>query len=186
VNLVIDNISFVGSPPVNDGDKYHLQVVVRNAGPDAVTTDFWVDLYLNPASTPAPNQPWQNLSQSGVDGVSECPGDDTCYGRAWLVTADLAPGASVTLSTQAGTDWRYDRWPAEGVPYVSSRHNPMVALVDSWGFAYGAVSESNEEDNLSSFLSGSGLRSSEFTLGLPASGIPAWPPGSLRPALPGP
>jgi uncharacterized repeat protein (TIGR01451 family) len=186
VNLVIDNISFVGSPPVNDGDKYHLQVVVRNMGPDPVTTDFWVDLYLNPASTPAPNQPWQNLSQSGVGGVGNCPGDDTCYGRAWLVTADLAPGASVTLSTQAATDWRYDRWPAEGVPYVSSRHNPMVALVDSWGFAYGAVSESNEEDNLSSFLSGSGLRNSEFTLGLPASGIPAWPPGSLRPALPGP
>jgi hypothetical protein len=186
VNLVIDSISFVGSPPVNDGDKYHLQVVVRNAGPDPVTTDFWVDLYLNPASTPAPNQPWQNLSQSGEKVVSECPSDDTCYGRAWLVTADLAPGASVTLSTQAPTDWRYDRWPAEGVPYASSRHNPMVALVDSWGFAYGAVSESNEGDNLSSFLSGSGLRSSEFTLGLPASGIPAWPPGSLRPALPAP
>ncbi len=186
VNLVIDSISFVGSPPVNDGDKYHLQVVVRNAGPDPVTTDFWVDLYLNPVSTPAPNQPWQNLSQSGMQGVSKCPSDPTCYGRAWLVTADLAPGASVTLSTQAAADWRYDRWPAEGVPYASSRHNPMVALVDSWGFAYGAVSESNEGDNLSSFLSGSGLRSSEFTLGLPASGIPAWPPGSLRPALPGP
>jgi uncharacterized repeat protein (TIGR01451 family) len=186
VNLVIDSISFVGSPPANDGDKYHLQVVVRNAGPDAVTTDFWVDLYLNPVSTPAPNQPWQNLSQSGVGGVSNCPGDPTCYGRAWLVTTDLAPGASVTLSTQAAADWRYDRWPAEGVPYASSRHNPMVALVDSWGFAYGAVSESNEGDNLSSFLSGSGLRSSEFTLGLPASGIPAWPPGSLRPALPAP
>jgi uncharacterized repeat protein (TIGR01451 family) len=186
VNLVIDSLSFVGSPPVNDGDKYHLQVVVRNAGPDPVTTDFWVDLYLNPVSTPAPNQPWQNLSQSGVDGVSKCPSDPTCYGRAWLVTADLAPGASVTLSTQAAADWRYDRWPVEGVPYASSRHNPMVALVDSWGFAYGAVSESNEGDNLSSFLSGSGLRSSEFTLGLPASGVPAWPPGSQRPGLPGP
>lgn len=186
VNLVIDSLSFVGSSPVNDGDKYHVQVVVRNAGPDPVTTDFWVDLYLNPASTPAPNQPWQSLSQSGEQGASQCSSDPTCYGRAWLVTADLVPGASVTLTTQAAADWRYDRWPAEGVPYVSSRHNPMVALVDSWGFAYGAVSESNEGDNLSSFLSGSGLRSSEFTLGLPASGIPAWPPGSLRPALPAP
>jgi hypothetical protein len=88
------------------------------------------------------------------------------------------------LSTQAAADWRYDRWPAEGVPYVSSRHNPMVALVDSWGFSYGAVSESNEGDNLSNFLSGSGLRSGESTLGLPTSGIPAWPPGSPRPSLP--
>ncbi len=186
VNLVIDSLSFVGSPPVNDGDRYHLQVVVRNAGPDPVTTDFWVDLYLNPISTPAPNQPWQSLSQSGEQGVGKCSTDPTCYGRAWLVTTDLAPGASVTLTTQAAADWRYDRWPAEGVPYASSRHDPIVALVDSWGFAYGAVSESNEGDNLSNFLSATGLRSGESISGLSGSSIPAWPPGSLRPSLPAP
>jgi uncharacterized repeat protein (TIGR01451 family) len=183
-NLVVENIDFVGSPPTNDGDKYHVQVTVRNIGSEAVTNDFWVDLYLNPASTPTVNQPWQYLSQSGAQGAGNCPNDPTCYGRAWYVTADLAPNGTVVLSTQMAPDQRYDRWPAEGVPYVRGRHNPIMALVDSFsaGQAYGAVYEQNETDNLSASIYGAGALPSAAGADSPA--IPTWPAGSLRPSLP--
>jgi uncharacterized repeat protein (TIGR01451 family) len=184
VNLVVDDIHFVGSAPVEDGDTYHVQVVMRNAGTESATHDFWVDLYLNPFRTPAPNLPWQNLSQSGAQGVSNCPTDLSCYGRAWFVTTDLAPGATLTLSTEMPPDRRYDRWPSVGVPYVSGRHNPIVVLVDSWGASYGAIYESNESDNLSGAISGNGASRAEKAFDLPE--VPAWPPGSQRPSLPGP
>jgi uncharacterized repeat protein (TIGR01451 family) len=185
-NLVVENIGFVGNRPTNDGDRYHVQVTVRNIGSEPVTNDFWVDLYLNPISTPTVNQPWQYLSQSGELGVNDCPNDATCYGRAWYVTDGLAPGATVLLSTQTASDWRYDRWPAEGVPYVRGRHNPMVALVDSYraGEWYGAVYEQDETDNLSSSISGAGAVPSASGSSFPA--IPAWPAGSSRPSLPPP
>lgn len=183
-NLIIEDIGFSGDTPTNDGDTYHVQVTVRNIGTDTVTSDFWVDLYLNPVSMPAPNQLWQNLSQSGEQGVSKCLEDPTCYGRAWLVTTDLAPGQAVVLATQTAPDPRYSRWPTDGVPYVSSRHNPMVALVDSWGASYGAVYENNETDNLSGAISGAGTIGSQSVLVLPS--VPARPAGGKRPSLPGP
>ncbi len=181
-NLIIESIDFVGGAPAQDGDRYHVQVVVRNIGTESVTQDFWVDLYLNPVSTPTPNQPWQSLSGSGSDGVILCPYDATCYGRAWYVTTDLGPGGTVTLSTQMPPDQRYDRWPAEGVPYVESRHNPIVALVDSWGNSYGAVYENDETDNLSTPISGAGA-----ALAGPGIAPPTLAPGSAggtRPTLP--
>jgi uncharacterized repeat protein (TIGR01451 family) len=183
-NLVVESIDFVGSPPINDGDRYHVQVTVRNIGSEAVTNDFWVDLYLNPVSTPTVNQPWQYLSQSGEQGVSNCPSDATCYGRAWYVSTDLAPGQVAVLSTQMASDQRWDRWPAEGVPYVGGRHNPIVALVDSFsaGQWYGAVYENDETDNLSATISGAGAVPSASGAALPA--VPSWPAGSPRPSLP--
>jgi uncharacterized repeat protein (TIGR01451 family) len=185
VNLVVDRIEFAGTAPVNPGDLYHVRVVARNAGTQTLTTDFWVDLYLNPVSTPAPNQPWQTLSQSGEQGVGNCDTDETCYGRAWYVTADLAPGEAITLTTSQATDARYDRWPSAGAPH-HSRHTPIVALVDSWsslGNSYGAIYESNEGDNLSGSLTVTGMAGNQLILDLPP-GSPS-PAGGKRPTLPG-
>jgi uncharacterized repeat protein (TIGR01451 family) len=199
-NLRVIDIGFVGGTPPTEGVNYDIYVVVSNVGTDTVNTPFWVDLYLNPVTLPTANQPWQNLSRSGSGyPATACKDDPTCYGRAWRVTSPLAPGAVVTLTTQMPADERYDRWPTGGAPY-SSRHNPIVALVDSWGFWYGAVYENNETDNLSGSISGSGLSGSETTLELPPRSLSgpggeaphgdeagmSWPPGRPRPSLPAP
>jgi uncharacterized repeat protein (TIGR01451 family) len=183
-NLVVEDIRFSGSAPAGDGDLYHVQVTVRNVGTEPATGNFWVDLYLNPAGTPAVNQPWQNVSQSGELGVAACAGDPTCYGRAWYVTEDLSPGEAVVLSTQMAPDQRYDRWPAGGVPYVGRRHTPILALVDSWGDSYGAIYERDETDNLSASLSAAGAHSEAARQDAPAFAPPAPPAGSQRPTLP--
>ncbi len=183
-NLRITDIGFLGGAAPSEGQNYHLYVVVKNVGTEAVTDDFWVDLYLNPSSTPGLNQPWQNLSQSGEQGVSKCPNDPTCYGRAWHVTSDLAPGAVINLNTQMPVDQRYDRWPADGAPYAS-RHSPIMALVDSWGTTlYGAIYENSETDNLSGSISGAGVIESGVMLKAPA--ISSTPVSGMRPALPAP
>ncbi len=183
-NLRITDIGFLGGAAPSEGQTYHLYVVVRNVGTEAVTDDFWVDLYLNPNSTPGLNQPWQDLSQSGEQGISNCPDDPTCYGRAWQVTSDLAPGAEITLTTQMSVDQRYDRWPTGGAPYAS-RHSPMMALVDSWGTTlYGAIYENNETDNLSGSLSGAGVTENGAMMEAPT--ILSTPAGGKRPTLPMP
>jgi uncharacterized repeat protein (TIGR01451 family) len=183
-NLRITDVGFLGGAVPSAGQTYHLYVVVRNVGTEAVTGDFWVDLYLNPSSTPGLNQPWQTLSQSGEQGVSNCPNDPTCYGRAWHVTNDLAPGAEITLTTQMAVDQRYDRWPTGGAPYAS-RHSPIMALVDSWGTTlYGAIYENDETDNLSGSLSGAGVTQNGVILEAPT--ILSTPAGGKRPTLPMP
>jgi uncharacterized repeat protein (TIGR01451 family) len=181
-NLRIIDIGFVGGAVPSQDQTYHVYVVVGNTGTQAVTEDFWVDLYLNPVTTPQLNHPWQNLSQSGTQGVSQCPGDPTCYGRAWQVTSDLAPNAVITLTTQMPVDQRYDRWPADGAPYAG-RHSPIMALVDSWGTtSYGAVYENNETDNLSGAISGAGWVGNQA---VPKTHlVPAMPIGDRRPSLP--
>ncbi len=184
-NLRITDIGFVGGDAPNEGTPYHVYVEVSNVGTETVTSNFWVDLYLNPISTPALNQPWQTLSQSGTQGVSNCTSDSTCYGRAWFVTTNLAPGDDVTLTTQLPIDQRYDRWPINGVSYVSSRHNPILALVDSWGNpSYGIIFENSETDNLSGTISGAGVIGNRTVLEPPIA--PTWSAGSRRPALPVP
>jgi uncharacterized repeat protein (TIGR01451 family) len=185
-NLIVDSISFLGAPPANEGDEYHVQVVVKNIGTDPVTADFWVDLYLNPnPATPAVNQPWQLLSQSG-----DCPDGSDCYGRAWLVEASqtpLAPGQVITLTTQMPLDQRYDRWPTDGAPYANT-HSPIKALADSWGSSYGAVYENEEGDNLSGSISGANLIDNGTDLNLPSipPTIRSLPAGGRRPVLPKP
>jgi uncharacterized repeat protein (TIGR01451 family) len=181
-NLRIIDIGFVGGVAPTENDLYHVYVEVSNVGTEIVTSDFWVDLYLNPISTPALNQPWQTLSQSGTQGVGNCPSDPTCYGRAWFVTTNLAPSDVITLTTQLPIDQRYDRWPTNGVSYVSSRQNPILALVDSWGDpSHGVIFENNETDNLSGTISGAGVIGNSAVLEPPIA--PTWPAGSRRPAL---
>ncbi|UCC89647.1 MAG: DUF11 domain-containing protein [Anaerolineales bacterium] len=190
-NLVITDIGFwdkdgnAPTTPPGIGQNYHVYVVVSNVGTDPVPHDFWVDLYLNPVVAPTVNQPWQLLSQSGENGVANCPTDtDSCFGRAWLVTTDLTPGQVITLNTAMATDVRFDRWPAEeGVPYYN-RHKPITALVDSWNdnsMWFGNVYESDETDNLPQSVISS-MGSEEVRSGsLPSSSLPL---RGVRPPLP--
>jgi hypothetical protein len=59
---------------------------IENVGNTAVTSEFWVDLYVNPAPPPtAVNQTWQMLAEEGVVwGVVDVSG--------------LTPGGSMTLN----------------------------------------------------------------------------------------
>jgi uncharacterized repeat protein (TIGR01451 family) len=144
-DLVVTNIAFDPSPPVT-GSAYYVTVTVQNTGTLPVTNDFWVDLYLNPDTStghpvpPTVNHIWTNYCPGG----SWDPGEG-CYGKAWYVTTDLAPGATLDLHTsQADVDGRYSNWPP---PTYSSSHSPFYAQVDSWGYSYGSVSETDESNN---------------------------------------
>ena len=183
VNLVIDSIQWMignelrSSPPPNPGQPFHVQVVVRNTGPDTAspgTEGIWVDLYLKPSRTPTVGDLWWNLSQSGA-----CPTGNDCYGFAWHITNPLPAGGTVTLSTTAPVDPNFSRWPVGGVPYSPSKHVPIVAFVDVWPVPVGDVAETNENDNLSSWLSGT--ETGEIRLNPPVRGEQAT--GGRRPRM---
>ncbi len=140
-DLVVQSIEFSPSPLV-PGAPYNVIVTIANEGVSTVVEDFWVDLYLNPATPPVVNQIWPDL----------CPGgswdpDEGCYGKAWYVTLDIPPGGSVTLNTSDPEVGRFSDWPP---PVYSATHSPFYVLVDSWGFDYGEVREANEDNNLAS------------------------------------
>jgi hypothetical protein len=183
-DLIVTNIAFEPLP-LNEGEPYHVIVTIQNTGTLPITSDFWVDLYLNPDTStghpvpPAINDRWDQYCPGG----SWDPGEG-CYGAAWGVTTDLAPGATLDLHTsQADED--YSDWPP---PNYSSSHSPFYAQVDSWdpGFWYGAVYETDETNNIycQTIGSGSCLSMSAVSSGVPSSGSrPSgfWEP---RPTLP--
>lgn len=107
-------------------------VVIRNQGQAAVTSGFWVDVYINPNSPPtAVNQRWNDIGTLGM---------------AWGVGGEalpLAPGAGLTLIS--GGDY-----------YSPERSNFSDALppgtqfwaqVDSYhmGSVFGNVEETDEQ-----------------------------------------
>jgi hypothetical protein len=115
------------------GEPVVIQVTITNRG-SATANPFWVDLYLNPSSPPtAANQTWN----------TRC-GMPPCFGIAWQVTNQLAPGQSITLSSQnlTGDYSTWKGWFATGTTdlYVyADSYNPVVAT--------GAVAESDETNN---------------------------------------
>lgn len=148
-DLVVESVTWIPSPPTA-GEPYHVQVVIRNDGTAMVTDDFWVDLYLQPSTTPGINQTWNMLSL-------------TDYGKAWLVHDDIGPGQTVTLLTSDSDDPlnpenRYSHWPP---PPFNPSHNPFYVLVDSWGESYGLVNEVSEDNNLWGPGDASGLGGTE-------------------------
>ncbi len=64
-----------------------VQVVLRNRGNRSVVDEFWVDIYIDPSSSPTRvNQLWNDLAS---------------YGAAWGVTSvalPIVPGQTLTLS----------------------------------------------------------------------------------------
>jgi PKD repeat protein len=111
-----------------------VQVVILNQGPVSVVDEFWVDVYLNPATPPtAVNQTWQHV------------GD---YGIVWGVTVDalpLNPGESLTL-TVTSSGGAYYHAGLSNVSWPLAVGTPVYAQVDSaHSFtAYGGVVENHE------------------------------------------
>lgn len=107
-------------------------LTIQNAGTAPVVDAFWVDVYFNPTTIPAVNQPWDTIASHGV---------------VWGVTTDIPAGATLTLSTNDPTTF----FPQYSSPLPLPVGARVYALVDSVNFAtnYGAVRESNEQNNLS-------------------------------------
>ena len=129
VTLSPNKTSFTTSEPVQ------ISVVIKNQG-SALTTPFWVDLYLNPSRTPALNLIWSQLCSL-----------KPCYGIAWQVTQPLAPGAEITLTSTVGsfatgyTNW-HDR--------LAAGTTDLYVQADSWnpGKIVGASGDTNLANNL--------------------------------------
>lgn len=115
------------------GEPVVLAVTVTNQG-DVPAGAFWIDGYLNPSSPPdGANQLWN----------TRC-GMTPCFGLVWQVPGGLAPGASVTLTSQS-LPAGYSYWPG----WLAAGTTDLYVYVDSFnpGVAAGAVAESNEGNN---------------------------------------
>jgi hypothetical protein len=126
-SLTPDKASFSAGEPVL------VTAIVTNVG-SAPAGPFWVDFYVNPSQVPGVNDPWNE-----VCGVSPC------YGIAWYVSGGLAPGQSVSLtSNNYASD--YSIWPG----YFASGTSDLYLYVDSWNrpASAGGVLESDETNNL--------------------------------------
>lgn len=112
-----------------------VRVTIRNAGTADITEPFWVDLYVDPSSTPQVNMLWSNLSTSGA---------------SWRVYG-LRAGETRTLSTHSPNDplepgKNYSNFAG----FVSAGSHQLYVLADSYAqnSPNGVVPEMNEQNNL--------------------------------------
>jgi uncharacterized repeat protein (TIGR01451 family) len=124
-DLVVEQITASGNS---------VQVVIRNEGDLPVEDEFWVDVYLNPATPPtAVNQTWQHVGDHGI---------------VWGVTSDalpLNPGDALTLTvTPAGGSYYHADLSNVSWPLASG--TVIYAQVDSahTETSYGGVMENHE------------------------------------------
>jgi uncharacterized repeat protein (TIGR01451 family) len=117
------------------GEPVQITVVITNQG-TAPADAFWVDFFINPNPPPsAANTIWSN-----VCGLSPC------YGLAWFVATNLAPGQSITLTSHPSSfSADHSNWAG----FFASGTSDLYLYVDSWnpGVASGGVAESNENNN---------------------------------------
>ncbi|MGD1996458.1 MAG: Ig-like domain-containing protein, partial [Anaerolineae bacterium] len=128
VNLVVDDIAWTPQNPTT-ADTVVVSVTIRNAGPRAIESSFWVDLYLDPSATPAPGTRWDEICAQGA---------------AWQV-GGLAGGQSLTLRSDQGAP-DYTHWDGS-LPGTPDPHQ-LYAVVDSWWGSEGVVAEDREDDNV--------------------------------------
>jgi hypothetical protein len=125
----------VSPTSVKAGQPVAVSVTVTNQG-DAAASEFWVDLYINPTAAPSgPNQPWNGRCSL-----------NPCYGIAWYVAQPVAPGQTITLTSDAGSYYAKNTiWDGVFAPGTTD----LYVYVDSWNptVAEGAVAESNESNN---------------------------------------
>jgi predicted outer membrane repeat protein len=118
-DLVVDNLTAGNNTVI---------VVIKNIGNAPATDAFWVDVYLNPSTTPTQvNQVWQDLSSQGL---------------VWGVTTSIPVDGTLTL-TLGDAYYRPDFSNFEGVLTAST---PAYAQVDSVNLQtnYGGVLENHE------------------------------------------
>ncbi len=125
-------------PNFSAGSPVTINVVITNHG-ELAADAFWVDFYINPASTPTVNNRWNDLC-----------GMSPCYGLAWYVPS-LGPGQSVALSSNNPAR-DYSVWPG----YFARGTTNLHLYVDSWnpGTSVGSVDERNENNNLYTYPGG--------------------------------
>lgn len=134
-DLIVEVVVYAPENPAV-GQLAIITLTIKNIGEAATTRDFWADLYLNPTVTPTQNLTWNEIGE---------------WGAAWRVYDSLAPGESITLTTQATDDPRapedvYSHWPG----YFPVAGDVRTAVfVDSWDdAAYGSIHEAREDNNL--------------------------------------
>jgi hypothetical protein len=117
------------------GEPVQINATITNNG-TAPSSPMWVDLFINPSSLPtSANTIW-----------SEVCALDPCFGIAWYVAEELAPGESIMLtSTPESYSAGHTIWPG----WFASGTSDLYLYVDSWNpnVRMGAVNESNEDNN---------------------------------------
>ncbi len=131
LNLTVIDSDLIIVPCSLVASSSSISLQIQNVGSTATSNDFWVDVYFNPSQTPTINKTWQSIASSGA---------------AWGVTQSLAAGETVTL-TVGGTYYDASK-SSSSFPLGAT----VYAYVDSVNYAttYGAVLETNENNNLSS------------------------------------
>jgi hypothetical protein len=134
VNLVVESIT-VDPPTPAVGQSTRIYVTLRNLGTSAITDDFWVDLYVDPVTTPSINVLWNEIAP---------------FGKAWVVRDDIAGGATLVIHSDQpddplNPDDVYSNWPGW---FVSAGEHTLYAQVDSYGLDYGLILEDDEADNV--------------------------------------
>jgi hypothetical protein len=106
----------------------NVQVVIKNQGSATVVNNFWVDVYIDPDPAPThAGQIWPDVADEGL---------------VWGVTADLAPGETLTLTV--GGDYYSVIY--SDVTWPLAAGTEVYAHVDSYHpeNAYGNVLEIHE------------------------------------------
>jgi hypothetical protein len=143
-DLRVVSINVKPQGPLNSATPAVIEVVIENTGLAPAQRGFWVDLFINPRSTP-PNQAgtvWSDLCRS-----ANCTND---LGISWKVTTNLLPTERLTLTSLRmgdpyiwlpGTNWNGT---------LNAGDVNMWAYVDSWngrGNTIGWVAEIDETNN---------------------------------------
>ncbi len=134
------------------GNSGGINLTLRNQGDAPVSSDFWVDVYFNPAETPSLNREWETIAPTGA---------------VWGVTDDIPAGGSLTLTTGD----RYYRADESSESFPDGAE--VYAYVDSVNYdtTYGNVQEHNEADNLYPATDSMGVRAASGG-GATSSGLP--------------
>jgi len=130
-DLVVTDISVTPASPLA-GQEVEIAITVENQGTRAPDSCFWIDLYINPTDLPI------GINQGWFDAGSEA-------GLVWSL-CELDPGESLTLTIDDAREEYSSFAGSFGAPGVQT----IYAQIDSWnpGVPYGAVYESNEENNV--------------------------------------
>ncbi|GIV96622.1 MAG: hypothetical protein KatS3mg057_1279 [Herpetosiphonaceae bacterium] len=112
-----------------------ITAVITNQGTQT-SGPFWVDFYINPSPIPTgPNVLWNTTCTLSP-----------CYGIAWYVDVNLAPGESITLTSTADSyATEQTRW----IGLFAAGTTDLYMYIDSYnpGVSTAAVVESDETNN---------------------------------------